>query len=93
MFDSGEIDYVIGSAQCSNWTSGQCQVKFNMFQPWGAYNVLQTDYTSYTIVYSCSGILANMIKLDWMWILTREPLVPNSQEWLDMQALTYGIIE
>ena len=92
LFDDGTIDWLKGTARCSNWQLGHCGVRFSAFQPWGNYDVLSTDYTSYVIVYSCTGILADAFKLDFVWILTRDPLVPGSQEYTDMQTKAYDIM-
>lgn len=63
-----------------------------MFQPWGSYEVLSTDYSSYSIVHSCSGYLASALKLEFLWVLTREPLVPGSAEFNRIQEKTFAII-
>ena len=36
------------------------------------YNVLDTDYETYSIVYSCESYM-NMASFDLLWILAREP--------------------
>ena len=51
--DSDNIDSSDGKAYCSKLQPGQCGVKFNAFQPMGRYHVVSTDYTTYSIVYSC----------------------------------------
>lgn len=40
--------------------------------PVGAYWILDTDYTNYSIVYSCEDFLFGAIKLEFAWILSRE---------------------
>ena len=48
---------------------GLLGVKFNPLQPWwGRYQVLHTDYISYSLVYSN----------EYVWVLTREPLTQDS---------------
>lgn len=42
---------------------GRFQLKFNKFQPvWGNYDVLDTDYENYAIIYSCRTLLWGRIK-------------------------------
>ena len=41
------------------------------------YNILYTDYDTYTIVYSCSNILG-VASFDLLWILAREPELDDS---------------
>ena len=36
------------------------------------YNIIDTDYTSYAIVYSCNQKLFDLFKTELLWILTRE---------------------
>ena len=37
------------------------------------YTVMETDYDSYTIVYSCSDQFWGYASFDYLWILSREP--------------------
>ena len=56
---------------------GQLGVKFMYNQLWwGMYDVLETDYDNYSIVYSKFKFL-NKSK-DQVWILAREPLPKDS---------------
>merc|ERR1711998_749900 len=65
----GEVTY-----QHPDKKGGQLQVRFSIFQPWGSYNVLSTDYETYSIVYNCDNYLLDTIKLEHVWILTRKAL-------------------
>lgn len=47
----------------------KCVVKFNPLAK-GDYRVVSTDYTTYSIVYSCQGFLG--IKVENLWLLSRE---------------------
>ena len=38
----------------------------------GNYNVVDTDYDTYTIVYSCKEYFGGMVSSDYFWILARE---------------------
>lgn len=56
-----------GEAYCEG-TDGNCFVKF----PWiprGPYQVLDTDYTTYSVVYTCKDFL--FVLKETVWILTR----------------------
>ncbi|KAG7159445.1 apolipoprotein D-like [Homarus americanus] len=44
----------------------------------GDYNVLATDYTTYTAVYSCNNFL-NLGHVDQAWILARTPTLTKEQ--------------
>ena len=49
------------------------QVKFFELSPWADYSVMYTDYDTHTVIYGCDTYLANAIKLEWIWSLTRVP--------------------
>jgi hypothetical protein len=70
----------VGEAEMNVLTSGKLRVRFSPLQPWGYYNVVSTDYTSYVVVYSCTGIVANAVLLEYLWVLTRDQLVVDSPE-------------
>ena len=74
------LDSVQGEAYCSKFESGQCGVKFNFFQPYGNYHIVDTDYTSYSIVYSCSNFVAGALCVEFLWILSRDTYVQGSVE-------------
>ena len=67
-----------GKAQCSNFRSGLCQVKFFELSPWSDYSILSADYSQNAVVYACDTFMAGAIKFDWLWILTRAPLAIGS---------------
>ena len=69
-----------GTAQCSTLQSGHCQVKFFELTPWSDYNIIYTDYTTHTIVHGCDNFVAGMVKVDWLWSLTRTPLAVGSSD-------------
>ena len=54
---------------------GALGVKFSDWMPfWGSYNILDTDYETYTIVYSCMSAFWGWYSDEYFWILTRDPL-------------------
>ena len=71
---------------------GTLGVKFSVFQPfYGNYNVLETDYESFTIVYSKSdGCLGSR---EYCWLLTREPLDKDSDKIKEMRAMAKDYME
>ncbi|XP_010788121.1 apolipoprotein D-like [Notothenia coriiceps] len=46
-----------------------------IFAPYGSYWVVTTDYTSVTVVYSCTDIL-RLFHFDYAWILGRSRFLP-----------------
>lgn len=59
-----------GQAYCEG-TDGQCHVRFSKFAPYGDYQVLDTDYDNYAIVYSCLNLY--LARWDLGWVLVRDP--------------------
>ena len=45
----GQVDGVKGSAECNG---SKCKVGFFLFRD-GDYQIIDTDYTNYAVVYSC----------------------------------------
>jgi len=74
----------IGQATCPAVSGGEakCSVTFGTqwwsFLTKGNYWVLETDYTSYTVVYSCSEILWGLFSSEFLWVLTRDQ-VPSAE--------------
>ena len=48
----GEATY-----QDVNNKNAHLKVRFSVFQPWGSYNILATDYETYSVVYECDNFL------------------------------------
>ena len=46
-------------------------MKFKWYIPAGSYDVVSTDYETYSIVYSCEEFLG-VAKIEYLWILSRE---------------------
>ena len=71
--DFGSRGGIHGRVKCPD-TTGQCYVTF--FTPWTSepnYIVIDTDYISYSLVYSChSGPTPSL------WIMSREPYLPDN---------------
>ena len=41
------------------------------------YSVMDTDYDTYAIVYSCASIWWGFASFEYLWVLTREPEIPD----------------
>jgi len=64
---------VIGQARPdpSAKEASRLQLRFSSWQPWGKYWVLDTDYTNFSVVYSCSNYLIN--RVEFLFVLGRGP--------------------
>ena len=56
---------------------GYFKVQFNPLQPEARYEVLETDYVSYSIIYSCTMLFGGLFKGEYVYILTRQPYGVN----------------
>ena len=52
--------------------SGRFELTFSTVFAKGTYDVLETDYKTYSVVYTC-GTVAGFITTERVWILSREP--------------------
>ena len=53
----------------------QSDLKFSELQPfWGNYDLLETDYDSYAIIYSCTNLLGGLYRTEYAFVLSREPV-------------------
>lgn len=75
---SDERKVVHGKGTCPN-AEAKCLVNFGKESSWfskftdGNYWVVDTDYTSYSLVYSCNNYLG-LYHLEFLWALSREQL-------------------
>jgi len=72
VLDNGKLNFAIGEARQnpSSDVLSHLQVRFSRWQPWGQYLVLDTDYDSFTVVYSCTNLL--VARMEFLWIMSRQ---------------------
>merc|ERR1712076_23679 len=67
------------------------KLRFSLLAPWGNYWVIDTDYDTYTMIYSCSGIVG-ITHYEFGWILAREKNITEEVKTkLFNEAKSYGI--
>jgi apolipoprotein D and lipocalin family protein len=74
---TSEREAIEGTAVCDG---AKCEANFFSFAPLADYRVLDTDYTNYSVVYSCADLPSNQ-RLEDLWIISREQTL--SQELID----------
>jgi apolipoprotein D and lipocalin family protein len=92
VLDSGKLNFAIGEARQNPNSDihSHLQVRFSKWQPWGQYLVLDTDYTSYTVVYSCTNLL--IARMEFLWVMSRQRTLSDEAENLAYEKLSkYGI--
>lgn len=67
-------------------------VSFSYFSPNGPYWVLATDYSSLSVVYSCTDVL-RIFHVDFAWILSRSRFTPPQSVSYAKQLMTSEGIE
>ena len=66
---------------------GRLDLKFSELQPfWGNYDLLETDYTSYAIIYSCTNLLGGLYRTEYAFVLSREPILEGTPAYHEMNA-------
>jgi len=80
------IDYPVGIqglATPSPSESSKLVVSFGSFFPKGDYWLIDTDYTSYSLVYSCCQLTVPYFnlpfRLEYSWILSRKPTLDQNR--------------
>ena len=68
---TGLINKVANNAKCDG---AQCHVQFTLTYN-GDYRIVSTDYTSYSVVYTCNSHL--FYKDEYVWILSRTETAPS----------------
>ncbi|TNV78151.1 hypothetical protein FGO68_gene14548 [Halteria grandinella] len=63
-------DQVEDATAVATFDGAQGQVKFFWYAPAGDYRVIDTDYETFALVYSCSSYY--VAKSEYIWVLTRE---------------------
>eukprot|EP00353_Schmidingerella_taraikaensis_P014786 CAMPEP_0185608672 /NCGR_PEP_ID=MMETSP0436-20130131/7906_1 /TAXON_ID=626734 ORGANISM="Favella taraikaensis, Strain Fe Narragansett Bay" /NCGR_SAMPLE_ID=MMETSP0436 /ASSEMBLY_ACC=CAM_ASM_000390 /LENGTH=69 /DNA_ID=CAMNT_0028240917 /DNA_START=397 /DNA_END=609 /DNA_ORIENTATION=- len=54
---------------------------------------MSTDYKTHSIVYGCDSFVGGMIRLEWLWTLTRVPNAIGSAAHAAMTDTIFTIIE
>ena len=60
--------------------NGHLKIRQSMFQPWGSYNILMTDYENFAVIYECDNFLFDTQKIEYVWVMTRMPLNHSSKK-------------
>lgn len=72
--DATGFDTISGVAKCEG---PHCSVKFAWYMPAGDYRIISTDYSNYSVVYSCHTVLG-VAKMEFVWILSRNTELPEA---------------
>ncbi|XP_069119487.1 apolipoprotein D-like [Argopecten irradians] len=90
--DEGKVIEAVGDAYIPDKSEpAKLLVKFAEGIPYGNYWVLDTDYTNYTLIYSCKEVLG-LTHAEFCWILSRErTLAPETQQKLYQKLTGFGV--
>lgn len=75
--------YAKAKARISNpvTNEGRLDLKFSDLQPfWGNYDILETDYDSYAIIYSCTNLLNGLYRTEYAFVLTRDVIYEGTPQ-------------
>ena len=76
-----KTDQVEVATATATFDGAKGAVKFFEYAPAGDYEVLETDYDTFAVVYSCSNYY--LAKAEYIWVLTREQNVVDYQVLFD----------
>ena len=85
-------EFPLGKGIVSGFTSGLANVKFFPLAPWANYMVLETDYDNYSIVYNCDAFSGGMVKVEYLWVLSRTPYEIDSADWVTFRDERFATI-
>ena len=88
---SDGVDNIVGKAEINKWYPGRLGVSF-FADILGDYQIVDTDYTSYTIVYGCSSFL-DIRLAEFYWVLSRDPLEEGSSDWTSLFNIVNPILD
>ncbi|XP_050405749.1 apolipoprotein D-like [Patella vulgata] len=77
-FSNGKTVFAEGDAYIPDKAdASKLSLRFTNAAPYGHYWVLDTDYTTYTVVFSCES-LGGLAHIEFAWILTRNNTISDS---------------
>jgi hypothetical protein len=56
------------------------------------YEVLDTDYVTYSVVYTCSHVFMGIGTFESLWVFSRSQLVAGTRAWSAFQKTVLGVI-
>ncbi|KAK2895858.1 apolipoprotein Da, duplicate 2 [Channa argus] len=73
---NGTMSFIRGTAVAKDPAEpAKLLVSFFETSPPSPYWVLSTDYTNYSLVYSCTDL--GSLRMEFAWILSRQPILPE----------------
>lgn len=89
------IFQTFGTVAQPDLTSGNLLLTLDLFKVFGGaqYQVLDTDYTSYSVVYSCSHPYFGLGQMEFLWIYTRKPVPTFSADFKKLEKKGLSIIQ
>ena len=92
--EGGVMEESIGFARFrGNTNQGRLQVNFNRSVPfWGAFDVLETDYDNYAVIFSrFLDIFGH--KREFVWVITRQPYAESDPRMKKIKERAVEILE
>ena len=71
---------------------GRLDLKFSELQPfWGNYDLLETDYDNYAVIYSCTNLLGGLYRTEYAFVLSREPIRVGTPQYDKILGVTQRV--
>ena len=75
---SDTVESIIGKAEINKWFPGKLSVTFFFDFP-ADYQIVDTDYDNYSIVYGCESFL-DIRLAEFYWVLVRDQIEEGTSE-------------
>ena len=72
---------------------GHLQVKYSNADGWRNYDIIETDYSNYAVVYTCQTTLAGARTEEEMQVLVRQPAEQGTKLWKAYEDVSFSAIK
>lgn len=71
---------------------GHLQQKSESFEGWNNFDIMETDYVNYAVMYQCQTRWLGASTFEKMWVLVRQPTPIDSNLWREYKRVAFQAI-
>lgn len=71
---------------------GHLQQKTESFEGWSNFDIMETDYVNYAVMYQCQTRWLGASTFQKMWVLVRQPTPADSNLWREYKRVAFQAI-
>ena len=68
---------------------GHLQQKETSFEGWNNFDIMETDYVNYAVMYQCQPRWLGASTFEKMWVLVRQPTPIDSNLWREYKRVAF----